>query len=463
MRNRLLNALKDRFASEAGFAVPTVTLMTLAALGMAGVAVTVSIGGQGGAVRDQNTKTALAVAESGAEQALLQFNRYGLVSETAPCAPVGGTTVEADGWCPERQAGVNGGTVSYRVRPAWTQMPSGDVAWTEIEVISEGTLNGVTRRLDVTANSSAGQNIFVDASVKSQDGIKVDKNASIHAGLATNGELTLEGEQCGTATVGIGKKKPVSGEYFTDIDCTAAGGEPDEAEIDLPPVNQGNAATENDNGRLFSLDTPSSKNANAACFNGFNGKGKPDSSCGPRELRIDSNNSVTLHGAVYSLCKLTLKSNTSLFVAPGAKAKIYFDSPEACGYDEPPVVQLDLSSNAVIAPQSGSAADLALLFVGSQDIATELVLSSNTSVNEQVDCTQNFVVYGPYTDIELASETSFCGAMAGQTVEVNSNSEIRAGTGAEEFFLPLTAPHYVPSRFIDCAATVAAVIPDEGC
>lgn len=461
MRSRLLDALKARLASEAGFAVPTVTLMTVAALGMAGVAVTVSISGQGGVVRDQNTKSALAVAESGAEQALLQFNRYGLVSAAAPCAPVGGTTVEADGWCPERQASVNGGTVSYRVRPAWTQMPSGDIAWTEIEVVSQGTLNGVTRRLDVTANSSAGQKIFAEASVKSQDLIKVDKNASIRAGVATNGELTLDGELCGTATVGIGKKEPLSGEYFTDIECTAAGGEPEEAEIDLPPVNQGTAATENDNGRLFSLDTPSSKNANAACFNGYNGKGKPDKSCGPRELRIDSNNSVTLHGAVYSLCKLTLASNTSLFVAPGAKTKIYFDSPEACGYDEPPVMQLDLSSNAAITPQSGSAADLALLFVGSKEIATELILSSNSSVN--VDCTQNFVVYGPYTDIELASNTSFCGAMAGKTVNVNSESEIQAGTGADEFFLPLTAPHYVPSRFIDCAATVAAVTPDEGC
>ena len=473
LRDRLLAALglalrsraaaaRRRLASEAGFAVPTVTLMLLAAMAMAGVAVTTSISGQQGAVRDQNTKTALAVAESGVEQALLQYNRYGRVPDSSPCAPVGGTATDAEGWCPE-VAGttVNGGAVSYRVKPTSTEMPSGKIAWIEVEVVSMGTLAGVTRRVDVTANSAAGQRPFVDATVKSKDGINVASNAEIHAGTATNGDINLEGLQCGAATVGIGKGLHGKGGYFSDVDCGTLGGEPSEDEIDLPPIPPTEVPTENDNYRLFTLDQISG-NKNTACFNGFNGAGKADKSCGPRELVIGNNSSVTLGGKVYSFCKLRMDQNSSLYIAPEQEVTIYFDSPEACGYSSG-VTQLELKSNTRITPTAGSSGSAALLFVGSPNISTNILLNSNTSVEEDVVCQQNFVIYAPYTDINLDSNTWFCGAMAGKTVNLKSHAEVWTSSGIQELYLPLTAPHYEATRFVDCAATTATGAPDEGC
>jgi hypothetical protein len=316
MRCRLLIRLKNRLSSEAGFAVPTVTLMMVAALGMAGIAVATSIQGQDGTVRDQRSKSALGVAESGVEQALLRYNRYGLVPDAAPCAPVGGTVPAADGWCPEVSTTVSGYPVSYGVRPESTEMPSGDIAWTEMEVVSTGSLSGVTRRVDLIATSSAGQGVFVDATVQSEDGITLDPNTEVHAGSATNGNLTVgkNAKQCGTATVGIGKEMDNDGEYSTDIECGAAGGEAAQQEIDLPPVNQKDAATVNNNDRLFTQDLISGQGnlKNAACFDGHNGAGAPDGSCGERELLIGNNATVTLGGTVYSFCKLILKSNSAL-------------------------------------------------------------------------------------------------------------------------------------------------------
>ncbi len=442
--------------------MPTVTLMLLAALAMAGVAVSTSIGGQGGAVRDQNIKTALGVAESGVEQALLQYNRYGLVPDTAPCAPVGGTAPDVEGWCPE-VAGttINGGAVSYRVKPTSTEMSGGKIAWTEMEVVSVGALAGVTRRVDVTANSSAGQKMFVNATVKSKDGINVASNAEIHAGTATNGDINLEGLQCGAATVGVGKGLNGKGGYFSDIDCGIAGGEPGEDEIDLPPVNQGGAATENDNYRLFALDQISG-NKNTACFNGFSGSGKADKSCGARELVVGHNSSVTLGGAVYSFCKLRMDQNSSLYIAEGQEVLIYFDSPEACNYSSG-ATQLELQSNTRITPIAGKSGSAALLFVGSPDRSTNILLNSNTSVEEDVVCQQNFVIYAPYTDINLDSNTWFCGAMAGKTVNLKSHAEVWTSSGVQEFFLPLVAPHYEATRFVDCTAAVVAGPPSEGC
>ncbi len=448
--------------SEAGFAVPTVTLMLLAAMAIAGVAVTTSIGGQRGTVRDQETKTALAVAESGVEQALLQYNRYGRVPDAAPCAPVGGTAPDAEGWCSEvAGTAVNGGAVSYRVKPTSTVMPSGKIAWTEMEVVSVGTLAGATRRVDVIASSSAGQKMFVDATVKSKDGINVASNAEIHAGTATNGDINLEGLQCGAATVGIGKGLHGKGGYYSDVDCGTLGGEPSEDEIDLPPVSPTDVPAENDNYRLFSLDQISG-NKSTACFNGFNGAGKADKSCGPRELLIGHNSTVTLGGSVYSFCKLRMDQNSSLYIAPGQEVTIYFDSPEACKYSSG-VTQLELKSNTRITPISGQSGSAALLFLGSPNMKTNILLNSNTSVEEDVVCQQNFVIYAPYTDINLDSNTWFCGAMAGKTINLKSHAEVWTSSGVQEFFLPLTAPHYEATRFLDCTVEAVAGAPNKGC
>ncbi|HEX5762122.1 MAG TPA: hypothetical protein VFY04_03265 [Solirubrobacterales bacterium] len=461
--NRLLNAVTSRFASEAGFAVPTVTLMMVAALGMAGIAVSTSIQGQGGAVRDQRSKSALAVAESGVAEALLRFNRAGVVDESTPCAPVE-TTMEADGWCgAPPPTNVGGGIATFRVRPTASEMPNGEFAFTELEAVSEATVNGVTRKVEVTASSSSGMDPFIDASVKSKDGIHLDSNAEIHAGSATNGDITLDdnARQCGIATVGIGKALNGNG-YFADLECGVVGGTPGEDEIRLDPVDASKAAISNDNSRLFSQDLISG-NKSTVCFNGLNGKGAPDDSCGARELVIGSNSSVTLGGTVYIFCKVRLDSNSSLYTVKDKQVWIYFDSPEACGYEDEdePVTQLEMRSNSRITSEAGKANKVALLFVGSDDIATKVLMNSETAVDGP--CEQNFAVYGPYTDIELDSNTKFCGGLAGKTVTLHSNAEVWTSSGIHEFYLPLTAPHFIPNRFVDCSTAPAVIAPDEGC
>jgi hypothetical protein len=455
---RFARTAARHLASEHGFALPTVLLMTVAALGMAGVAVSVSIQGQSGTVRDQRTKSALAVAESGASQALLRFNRYGLAPAAAPCAPVGSTLPEADGWCAE-VAGttVNGDPVSYRVKPTSSVLPNGEIAWTELDVVSVGAAGGVTRRLAVHASSSSGQSPFLDADVLSEDGITLDSNSQIHSGSATNGDITMasNAKHCGPASVGIGKELSGGG-YYSDVNCTVSG-TTTEDEISLPPVNQGDAPTNNDNGRLFGEDLISGKKADA-CWNGFDGDGKPGS-CDERELLIDHNSSVTLGGGVYSFCRLTLKSNSSLYIAAGVQVKIFFDSPEACDY-EAGAAQLELLSNSRITAAVGKSVNVALLFVGSQDIETTILLNSNTAVDGP--CEQNFVVYAPYTDIDLDSNTKFCGAMAGKSVHLDSKAQIWTSSGTDAWVIPNTAPHYVVDRFVDCTAAVP-VLPDDGC
>jgi type II secretory pathway pseudopilin PulG len=462
MLDRLRSLISNRLASEGGFAIPTVMLMTVAAMGVASVGVMASIQGQSGVVRDQRTKSALEVAESGVNQALLYYNRG-----VTPCAAGEGE------WCgPVTGMSVNGGSVAY-----WTRLGSGDECQVGnevdcVEIVSQGTVNGVTRRVEVSASTvsteaSPGPGPFASAGVLSLENMTLDSNAIIHTGVATNGELTLNSnaKQCGQASVGIGKKMKMgsNARYYSNSQCTTSYSTYLQQALTLPAVNQGDAATNNDNGRFFSQDLLSGKKPEA-CWNGKTASGQTTSSCGKRELSVSSNSAITLGGSVYSFCKLTMRSNTALYVQAGSSVTIYFDSPEACGYSSG-VTQLDLDSNARITSATGSAVSVALLFVGSETMETKIQLDSNTTVNGP--CDQNFVIYAPRSNVDFDSNTHFCGAVAAKTVHLDSNAEIWSSKGSESFSLPglelpATAPHYTPYRFVECSA-VEASPPNAGC
>ncbi|MBA2449354.1 MAG: hypothetical protein H0V51_15145 [Chloroflexi bacterium] len=435
--------------SEEGFAMPTAAMMLFAMTGIVTVGVVSSIRTQSGVTRDQQTKSALPQAEAGVEQALLHFNRIPPGSNA--CSPVTSTGPNAQGWCSAVAGGFDGGSFAYQVRPAAGAL----------EIVSVGSYDGVVRRVRANASSSSGQSMFFSATVKSQDSITLDSDAEIRANSATNGDIALNSNarQCGQSSVGIGRSMTLASNsrYFLGGDCTSQSTEPGQAEISLPTVNQGDVATVNDNGRFFALD-PVSGNPSRACWNGVKGNGG-SGSCGPRHLDIDSNTSVTLGGGKYSFCKLTMSSNTSLYVQAGRTVSIYFDSPEACGYPSG-TTQMDIASNTRITATDGGPANVALLFVGSSSSETKINLSSNTTIGAA--CQQNFVVYAPRTDITLNANSTYCGAVAGKTLHMDSNARIYADDGARNFQLPNTAAHYELTGFVECTSATGSQ-PTTGC
>jgi hypothetical protein len=239
----------------------------------------------------------------------------------------------------------------------------------------------------------------------------------------------------------------------------------------LPPVNQGDVATNNQNSNFFSVNPVSPTNTNAkrrVCFNGRNAAGETDTStqtgCGPRALRLrngTSGVSLTLNGGNYSLCKLTMESGTTLYVANGAKVTIYFDSPEACGYTSS-ATQLSMSSNTSIQVNGGTAQNMRMLFVGSDTIPTAATMSSNTT--QDVACNQDFVIYGPRTDMVFASNSYFCGAVAGKTVTVSSNTTVKTSNEATQYNLPDWVDHYAIDDFKECTGVMpTSGSPGSGC
>jgi hypothetical protein len=454
MRNRFLKAVAGagRMAREpGGFALPTALMMTLAAIGTVSVGVVTTIQVQHGTIRDQGTKSALSVAEAGVSEAVLHFNRIP-ASDLNACSPVTASAATG-GWCPPVSGSFSGGSYTYRVRPL-TQMTGTNVTGKTIEVVSTGSVSGTSRRVYVTARATSGTAVFFDSTVLAKDNIHLDSNAYLLANMSTNGNVLMDANSqlCGQAHYGIGQS-------FTLLsNATQTCGTRSEAALYLPPVNQGDAATNNDNGRLFSLDFISG-NKGDACWNGKDGNGATSSDCGARQLSITHNSSVTLGGSKYSFCKLHLDSNTALYVQAGHTTTIYFDTPEACGLASG-TNQLELFSNSRITSTTGGPVNVAMLFVGSSSRQSKILLNSNTAIG--ANCQQNFVVYAPQTDVILNSNSTFCGAIGGKTLEMDSNSKVYTDASSSSYTLPNTPPHYEPGDFKECTTTPGSP-PNAGC
>ena len=432
---------------ESGFAVPVVLLALITAFALGSAALVSATNAQRGTVRDKDVKVALTAAESGVMEALLHYNRI-TTPDGTPCLtgnPVSLNPVAGGGWCApvsRSMSNVPGATFSYWVKPTVGTPAPGTTP--TMEIVSQGNAGGTVRKIKVEAPSTSGLRPFAgNAGVIGLNSILLNSNAIINADVATNGSITMNSNaelHCDFAQVGPGRNVIQQGN--AQYDCPP----PVQGTTSLPPVNQGDVATNNDNDRLFAYDTYSGS--------------QPVWDAGRRELTLNSNTTLTLGGSDYSFCRVILNSNTAIYTVAGSDVRIWFDSPENCGYASG-ANQLTLNSNSRISATGGSPSKIAMLFVGSDTRRTTAILNSNTQANEA--CEQDFVVYAPRTDITMNSNSFFCGAIAGRTILGNSNTSLTQSNLSTDFELPNSfGDHYTVDDFIDCATTDVSP-PDDGC
>ncbi|HEY8467636.1 MAG TPA: hypothetical protein VIL04_12635 [Solirubrobacterales bacterium] len=441
-----------RVRCEEGFAIPTVLAVLVAAFAVGSAAVVASMGAQSGATRDLNTKAALAAAEDGVENALLRYNRIGTNNGAELCRPVTPHGQRTDGWCAAPVADPEGRYL-YWVRPTPT----------ELEIVSAGTVDGVTRRVLAHATSAqstlGGKKPFTEHSVIGLDYVTQGANTQITASVATNGDVTQAGTpnsviNCTGGNVQVGPSGTVKPPE-PNIDCPITHGW-----SELTPVNQGDVAQVNDNDRITKA-----VNGQTGGDTVSGNRSRVDWDPVARTLTLNQNVSITLGGANYSLCRLETKQNTNIFVVSGAQVRIYFDAPENCGFTSA-TTQLKMNQNSSIQASGGSQVNLALLFVGSDAIPTSIELAQNTQAPGP--CSQQFVLYAPRSAVSLAQNAYVCGAIAGKSISVAQNSRITASNLASEFELPGTESQYFtgykPGTFIECTATdPPSGAPDQGC
>jgi hypothetical protein len=440
-----------RMSDERGGAILTVITLITVGLAVGGVAVMAATNAMRGSVRDESSKDALAAADAGMQAALMRQNQVP-VSSSYPCVVSSSGTLVAGGageggWCPPLQGSAGDASYEYRVRPA---VKTGLIS--KLEVVSTGTASGVSRRIHVTAETPFANAVFANHSVLGKDGITLGSASQIFGSTGTNGNVTLlsNADVCGAVTYG-GTISPPTYNGAPAPGCPPAypfSKAP--GTISLPPVDQGNVTTSNSNARLgppWTQDTISGSGSDVTW------------SATNRTLAINSNSAVTLGGQDYSFCRLELHSNAQLIVAAGAKVRIFFDAPESC-----PTLgagpQIKLDSNSRLTTTDGRSASLQFLVVGSSNPA---VTSDNVVMDSNSSSTMAAIIYAPQSAVTLNSNSNLLGAVAGQSVYLDSNAIITAHSDGAGLELPVPM-HYKQSRFVECSSTTAPpTAPSSNC
>ncbi len=460
LRMSLLARIRSRIRSlagdQSGIAIPTAVGSTALAFALVSAAVLVSVDVQRGSTRDSATKRALAAADGGAAVAVLRQNKLGaMITSGSPCLGVGtggvlvSASAQADGWCPPVSGTVADGSYSYRVGPP-------DVTTHEVTVVSTGTAGNVSRRIAVTNRPTTVGSILAEEGLIGRDGIEVSNEADIRTNIGTNGNVHAENNAtvCGNVRHGVGHEA-----VFEDQAYQCPGYTVTEGDITLPPPPvPADIATNNSNYRLIkctSADNP------AGCqLDPYDKRRTATSPWNPatRVLATENNSTITLGGGDYWVCQLLLANNSHLIMAEGARIRLFFDTPENCGQTNG-TRQIELSNNANITstgynPSLGQFDLPGFYLLGSTAIQTSAVWINNSGTNE-------FVLYGPNTDIHLAPNSTYTGAIAGRYIFMKNNAVMRSDAG----FVPPTiggATLFQRTRYVECTGATGTP-PDANC
>jgi len=453
--------------SEHGMALPAALFATVSSLALAGAAVMSTVDVQHGAKRDNGSKSAIGAADAGANVAMMRLNRHAaLLTSEKPCFKLNATTGELEpgaapvsepSWCAPIEGEVGGATYSYRTSAYGTGLGV-------IHVVSTGTANEVTRRIQLSLTESnlwtgvpKEQLLITEAELIKEEGgsqlkleeiegkiktaqeelkkggsmaglvgresITASGNSDIHVGIATNGSLTTSGNTsiCGSIQVGIGKKWTHSGNA-----SQCSGYSVTEGNLSIPAVSSfmpSDIATHNSNGRI----TACSKGLPAECqkdtYNGTWSKTEPFNPTN-RSIILSGNTILTLGGGDYWVCSIQLSGNSKLIMAKGAHVRFFFDTPEHCGTSN----QISMSGNNEITatgyqPSLGQYDVPGFYLLGSTSYTSQVSLSGNSSTTDE------FVIYGPDSYINVSGNATFKGIVAGKQIAWSGNGKIEQDKG----------------------------------
>jgi hypothetical protein len=437
----------EPLACECGIALPAavVLLMVIALLAsVAGIATVSAINHSG---RDRSTKQAVAAMDAGLDTAIYRLNK--LTPSALLCVVVGATglnlePVQSDGWCRAQTESLgDGASYSYRTSAALTINLSGQALLSR-KIVVTGTANSVSRRAMATVNSLTGVSVFSGYAVTSLTDLTLPNSASIVGDAATNGNMSLDASSllCGNALVGPGKSFSTTGPTqqcpgFTHSNASQP--------LLLNPVDQGNAATVNDNGRIgaqdpFVLQILSTWNP------------------ATRVLKLQNSSILTLSGNTYSFCYLEISSLAQLAVAPRLPTqpplRIYIDSPENC----PGVTnagRMKLLNQATLLNSNASSKTLQIFALGSTQTATSIDFFNNVSL-------VNGMVYAPRSTLDLRNSTSIIGAVAAQTVAFANSAKVTWDPTAD-LSLDNLLPLFKRASWVECTSRQTGSAPDSGC
>jgi hypothetical protein len=469
---------------QTGIALPSAlgVLVVVGTLSSANFAVSSRLNDTSTASRD--AKRALQAADAGLEAAMFRMNEIGLQSEskcfttsaidpgTGTDPDVGGTP--ASGECAGVQDDLgNNSDYMYYVTPALDEGdecagvdvhnadPDGKVTITQRCVTSVGEVNGERRRIQARVASYIGTQLFPVGGILAINGIKVKNTAIVSGVLGSNGQIELGNNSTVSGGIKLGTSStppPILGSGSTLGGPITYRSEAEGAYV-LAPVDMGNTATVNDNGRITSGQDSGS---NVTYTN---------TSAAPRTLTIANNGSLTLGGGTYNFCKVTLGNNSFITIAAGAKIRFFLDSPDRAGSGCIPSGQTAAQAKAngyggmVLGEGSnfnnpGHAINFQIYMYGYTDGTHKVEFHNSQAINA--------AIYAPSSELIWNNSAGITGAVAASKVEFKNTASFAWAGGSGQFDLSElrtdTVSVYYRMAWTECRrARPTTSDPESGC
>lgn len=459
--------------NDAGFALPTAMFFILGMLAILSIGAVAAVNTQRGTVRDSNSKAALAVAESGVDTALLRYREHpDALTEGEPCltpdftstarlTPISfdSDTSPIDGWCPPVEASESQGNFTYWARPYVEGLEQ------KIDVVSQGTVNGVTRRILQTAEIPPGEpglsRLLGGENVVGLDFVEMSGNAQIKGGVGSNGNVTMGGSAnvCGTVRTG---QEPFTHDNSSSRNppTNCPQGRTSIIGIeDFPPVTLPDGLTPQTSAtqRFFTEDG----NDLPSWYIGTESQRRERWNPTSRVLKMGSGLTLRLRAnSPYLVCQLVLEGGAALSMEnPTGPVQIYIDSPENC--PGTPTVPFQFADGTRIL-NNGFVPGIFIL--GSEN--------SVTSANPAGGAFSNgVVIYAPRTEFVIDNGINMSGAVIAKEITLAGGANLVSIEGINEYELPIPGEPspggIIKDHFFECRADAvdpeSTSSPDNGC
>lgn len=322
-------------------------------------------------------------------------------------------------------------------------------------VTSAGTVDGVTRRVQARVASYETAPPFPLAGVVGLSGVTIEEQAHIVGPTGSNGTVSVGNNgSSDNVILGPSAPNPVLGGQANP--GTIYRRTPSQGPFVFAPVEPGNSATVNDNGRI----TNGLANPRVSPFDSVTGTVTWDPV--GRTLKLRNNASVILGGGIYNFCSIELRQGSTITIAPGARTAIYIDSPERegsnCAADTGTITMLQNSSfvnNSPPVAGTGFAHDptaLQLYVVG----------KANTTLRIENNVSFYGTIYAPTSTVDLANNGGTWGAVSANVVKIKNNGQITGDPNAQNISIS-GGGIYFRTAWRECSATTTTADPSAGC
>jgi hypothetical protein len=447
----------NRIAQEHGIALPVTVSVLFLVAGLATVTARAAITSDHQSLRDRNVKQAFQAANAGLEAVMYRTNLMQPGSQQ--CAdknPSNGalqvTSVQADGWCAAQTEDLGSGE-SYTVRvSAASPLHVNGQSLVRRTIASTGAANGVRRRVMLRANAATGEPVFPQGYAGvSLDGLNLPNSVRVDGGVGSNGDIYLRNSAhvCGSVTPGPGRSLEIRNNATV---CAGSSTTPAQESFNLQPVDQGDAATNNDNARIGSPPQPTDLDPCTDCES-------IDWDPSTRMLRLRNNATLTLGGGVYSFCGIELENTAQLKIAVrplGTGIRIFVDSPEHCAGAG--TGSVTVRNSATILNLNSDPTTFQLYLVGSSAIATHVAFDGIEFAGDLV-----MAVYAPYSTIRIKGLTHLSGAIASKAIDLQNSAWITYHERIADITTGNPLRLYRPEHFVECTAGPTGAAPDSGC